>query len=100
YLVGTLLCTVTAGPVFRLLTYCTTGNELASYILLFGCLDSLALGALLPYYDSKLELDLQKKVFLRYAAIIGAVLFTVQLVLWWGETGKWLNVSFTHLAIS
>src|SRR5262245_19521999 len=44
YVHGLILLTVAAAPVFRLLVYLSTGNELATGILLFGCMDSLGLG--------------------------------------------------------
>jgi peptidoglycan/LPS O-acetylase OafA/YrhL len=52
HLHGILLATIAVAPVFRLLVYLSGGNDIIAETLLFGCMDSLGLGALLAYYGS------------------------------------------------
>ncbi|MCM3874598.1 MAG: acyltransferase [Pyrinomonadaceae bacterium] len=100
YLHSAVIVTVFVAPFFRLLIYLLGGNELASFILLFGCMDSLALGALLAYYHSKKSLASKVSSLLRFSLGTGVLLVTLLAVLQSQHRGGWLYVTAIHLGTS
>ncbi len=100
YLHKILLCVIIAGPLFRLAMFVFGGGELASYILLFGCMDSLGLGALLAYYASDGQLEKRKEVFSKFSLLVGMLLIVLLAGLYKLNTARWVSVVVMFLAMS
>ena len=100
YLHSTLIITIILAPLFRLIMHVLWESEVASAILLFGCLDALGLGALLAYYHSERVLEQKAPGFLNFSLYTGILLFAVLLVARVFNTGRWLTLAAMYLATS
>ena len=87
YLHGFLLATIAVAPAFRLLVYLSGGNDVAAETLLFGCMDSLGLGALLAY-DGSAQAYAASQRRLRTLSSRGGVLTLLVLGLFY-SIGTW-----------
>lgn len=100
YLRSLIVITIVAAPLFRLAMHLFGGGELASFILLFGCMDSLGLGALLAYYEWEQRPDQDKRRFLNVSLWAGMLLLTVLVILYSLNKGRGLSAVLLYLATS
>src|SRR5262249_57451725 len=82
YLHGFLLATIAVAPAFRLLVYLSGGNDVAAETLLFGCMDSLGLGALLAYYGSAQAYAASQRRLRTLSSLVGVLTLLVPRLLY------------------
>lgn len=98
YLHGIILMTIISGPSFRFLMSAFGGSEVAPFILLPGCMDSLGLGGLLAFYNWEKRPRHPRQSLLVLSA--GAVVFLISLALYMTGRGAPVVSAGASLAMS
>ncbi|MBM2803374.1 MAG: hypothetical protein HW419_1267 [Deltaproteobacteria bacterium] len=100
YLFRVILWAIGTGIFWKALIIETVGDRLAGGLLVFSCLDSLALGALLAYVEQDEGLRLKRQNILSGLLASGSVIMLIQAVLFMTDGGKGLRLVLAYLGPS
>ena len=95
-----ILWSIGLGVLWKALIVETLGDHLAGGVLLFSCLDSLALGALLAYVEQDPRLQSKRQSLLVWLACAGAAIVCLQILFFMTDRGKVIRLVMGFLGPS